>query len=290
MEVLLPYALTTLSRVKDRLFDPSQTINVNGTTTSGSPTVTSTVPQVGKVVRNGQPITGPGIPANTTVLSTTTTTLTLSQNATASASGVDLTVIDQPVAYDTVLTRMINNVTEFISGQCNGKRFVQGTYTNETYSPSGAGQQYLMLRQTPVFSMSSFQYRAGTPTNPAWTNFIGDQYELVDPITDPISGLVYYPKSIVRVYGVMPHIYENSIRATYVAGWPVDWPNAGNGTTHLLPSDLTDLCENLVVRRFKRRHLAGQSSQALEGATHSWRNDLDADDLDTIGKYQDTFW
>jgi hypothetical protein len=283
-EVVSPIALSTLQRVKDLLFDPSLTIQVTGNTTINSTSVASTVLQTGKVVRIGQTITGPGIPAGTTIAATSTNTLTLSQAATATASGVVLTITDQPVNFDTVLTRMINSVSDYISNECGRFSFVRQTYTNDTYSIDNPRQSFLQLRNTPVFS--SLQWRAGTPTNPNWTDFIADQYELVDPRTDPISGLTWYPSGMVRVYGVVPRIYSNMIRATYVAGYPVDWANAGNRTTHLLPADLTSLCENLVVRKFKRRQLGGMSAQGLEGATHSWRNELDADDLDVLGQYR----
>ena len=39
--------------------------------------------------------------------------------------------------------------------------------------------------------------------------------------TDPVSGLTWYPSGMVRVYGVLPRIYSNMIRASYVAGYPV---------------------------------------------------------------------
>jgi len=285
-EQISPLALTTLARVKDILFDPSQVIQVTGNTTNTSTTVASTVLQTGKVVRIGQTITGPGIPAGTTVAATTTNTLTLSQAATATASGVVLTVVDQPVNYDTLLTRLINSVSDYVSNECGRYSFVQQTYTNDTYSIDTPRQIFLILRNTPVFSITSLQWRAGTPTNPNWTAFIADQYELVDPRTDPISGLTWYPSGEVRVYGVLPRIYSNMIRATYVAGYPVNWANAGDRNTHLLPADVTYLCENLVARRFKRRQLAGMSAQALEGATHSWRNVLDQEDLDVLGQYR----
>jgi hypothetical protein len=285
-EQLSPYALTTLQRVKDLLFDPQLTISVTGNTTSGSATVSSTVMQNSKVIRVGQTITGPGIPNGTTVLSTTTNTLTLSQNATATASAVILSVIDQPVAYDNVLMRMINYATNYINNECGRISFVQQTYVHDTYSIGTPRQTFLSLRNTPVFSVSSFQWRAGTPTNPNWTDFIPDQWELVDPQTDPPSGIVWYPSGTIRVYGVLPRIYNNMIRVTYVAGYPVNWANAEDRNTHWLPGDITSVCENIVVRRFKRRTLAGQSSQALEGATHSWRNDLDAEDKAVLGQYR----
>jgi hypothetical protein len=257
--------------------------------------------------------------------------------------------------FDSVLTRMLNSVTDFIERECgksgmemypNDGHFLQKTYTNEVYSVHGAKQIYLPLRNSPVtylictgnltqgsavvatvtpsvgivaemplfniqglfpqgttvasvsgssvtmsqpasvtlsgaqFEISGligFQWRAGTPSNPNWTAFIQDQFELVE---QGHSG-------IVRVYGVMPRIYNNMLRTTYVAGFPYDWQNAGNNIgTHQVPSDLTDTCENVVTRIFKRRQLAGQASENLQGATLSWRNDFDAQDKAVINHYK----
>jgi hypothetical protein len=149
--------------------------------------------------------------------------------------------------FDFVLNRMINATSAYIERQCaksgpekypNDGHFVKKTYTNEIYSIFGNRQQFLVLRNAPVSVLTSFQWRAGQPSTPFWTDFTIDQYELVE---DGTSG-------IVRVYGAMPRVYSNMVRATYTAGFPVDWQNAGNGTTHLLPDDLTNTCENIVVR------------------------------------------
>jgi len=166
------------------------------------------------------------------------------------------------------------------------RRLVQQTYTNDTYSIDNPRQSFLLLRNTPVFSLTSLQWRAGTPTNPNWTDFIADQFELVDPRTDPISGTTWYPSGEVRVYGVLPRIYNNMIRATYVGGYPVNWANPEDHNTHWLPGDLTNVCENLVVRRFKRRQLAGMSSERIGDASTSYRNTLDQEDLDVLGQYR----
>src|SRR5205085_1934651 len=162
--------------------------------------------------------TGTGIPTGTTIAAIISASqITLSQAATQTNTAQTLSVIDQPTAYDNVLARLINWATNYINNECgrpNG--FVQQTYINDTYSIDTPRQTYLMLRNTPVFWITNFQYRAGTPSNPSWTSFIADQYELVDPRTDPISGTVWYPSGEIRVYGVLPRIYNNMIRVSYV--------------------------------------------------------------------------
>lgn len=126
-----------------------------------------------------------------------------------------------------------------------------------------------------ISGLISFEWRAGTPSSPNWTAFIADQFELVE------QGAA----GIIRVYGTMPQIYSNMLRATYVAGFPVDWSNAGNGTTHRLPADLSRLCENLVIRFFKRRSVPGKTGETIEGATINWDSQMDALDRETIKSY-----
>lgn len=126
-----------------------------------------------------------------------------------------------------------------------------------------------------ISGLINFQWRAGTPSSPAWTPFIIDQFELDQ---QGYSG-------IIRAYDVMPVILNNMIRATYVAGFPVDWTNAGDGITHQLPADLTNTAENVAVRIYRRLPLSGQASEAIAGATTSWRDDLDKMDKDTIARY-----
>lgn len=162
---------------------------------------------------------------------------------------------------------------------------IQGLFPSGTTVLSVSGTSVTMSQpaqvsqNNAVFEISgliSFQWRAGTPDNPSWTSFFAPQYELE---SQGYSG-------IVRVYGPMPRIYSNMLRATYVAGFPLDWQNAGNGSTHQLPADLTNLCEDLVERIFKRRGLAGKSSESMQGATTAWRNELDAIDLRVIENYR----
>ena len=84
----------------------------------------------------------------------------------------------------------------------------------------------------------------------------------------------------------LPQLMSNMIRVSYVAGYPVNWANPEDHNTHWLPGDLTNVCENLVVRRFTRRSNGGKSSISIEGATTSFRNELDAEDLDVLGQYR----
>lgn len=343
---LLPYALTTLQRVKDRIFDTSAgaQLNTTGTIVSGSPSISSLASVAGVIV--GQAIFGAGIPFGAYITAINGTTLTISQNATANTSSLPITIYLQPVAFDNVLIRMVNSCTDWFEKECGNRRFAQTLFTNEVYSAIGPRQKYLISKQAPIITivtsgnmiansavitgitstagmkagmpivncanlpvgyistilsvdstsqitvsfpasntqngvffqvngLVSFDWRAGTPNAPSWTPFVPDQFELVQ---DGKAG-------IVRLYGIMPRLYDNMARITYWAGFPVNWATAGDNNLHQIPSDVSDCVENLVVRRFKRRQLAGKLSEALEGATTSWNKEIDSDDQDVINHY-----
>ncbi len=127
-----------------------------------------------------------------------------------------------------------------------------------------------------IVGLTKLEYRAGVPSTPNWTPFIPAQFELID---NGKAGLV-------RVYGIMPRIYNNIIRATFVAGYLINFANAGDPTQHTLPADLTRTCENIVVRWYKRREQAGKTSEAFQGTTITFNKDIDAEDQTVIGKYQ----
>jgi hypothetical protein len=280
-EKVAPYALTTLQRVKDRLDisiddnDAVLTRMINGATDfierECGKTGLETYPNDGHFVQK---------------------TYT---NEVYSASGkkqIHLVLRNTPVTYLIVtgnLTQGSPNVTVApYTGIVAGMPLysIQGLFPQGTYVASVGANGALTMSQPAsvtlsgaVFEISgliSFQWRSGTPSNPNWTPFLVDQFELLN---QGRSG-------IIRVYGAIPGLYNNMLRATYVAGYPVDWQNAGNGSTHQLPSDLTNLCENIVVRIYKRRALDGKASEAIQGATTSWKDQLDAFDRNVIANYR----
>lgn len=177
--------------------------------------------------------------------------------------------------FDTLFLRLINAVTDFTEGECGGKRFLKTTYTNEVYSVHARKQEYVLLRQAPVSVLTSAQYRAGTPSTPNWTNFIVDEYELLE---DGKSGLV-------RIYGGVPY-GTNAVRFTYDAGYLINFANAGDNSTHTLPADLTDLAERLITKLFKKRESEGKAVESFEGGSVTWRELLDESDQAIIARYR----
>ncbi len=261
-EVVTSYALTTLARVKNRL---SISITDNDTVlTEMINAATDFIErECGKSGLERFPNDGHFVQKK--YVNEVYTVGGLRQNK--------LVLRNSPVAYLIVtgdLTQgsaAVNNVTPS-TGIVIGMPLynIQGLFPQGTTVASVSGSTVTMSQPASVtqtaatFEISgliSFQWRAGTPSNPNWTAFITDQFELEQQGS---SG-------IIRVYGTMPRLYSNMLRATYVAGYPVSFGNAGNTALHQLPADLTNTCENLIVRVFKQRQLAGQASENIQGAT-----------------------
>lgn len=176
--------------------------------------------------------------------------------------------------FDALLDRLISATTDFIEGECGGRRFKKTTYTSEIYSVHARKQEYILLKQAPVSVLTSAQYRAGTPSTPNWTNFIADEFELLE---DGKSGLV-------RIYGGAPY-GVNAVRFTYDAGYLIDFASEVP-PNHTLPQDLTDLCERLVIKLFKKRESEGKQSEGFEGGSVTWKELLDESDQAIIARYR----
>lgn len=174
---------------------------------------------------------------------------------------------------DALLTELISAATDFIQGECN-RFFKETVYANEIYSVYGADPKHVFLKQAPVSALTSAQYRAGLPSTPNWTNFIADDYELLE---DGKSG-------IIRVYSLPRG--ANVARFTYTAGYKIDFASIGNSALHTLPVDLSDLCERLAVKLFKRRESEGKQSEAFEGGNVTWQGLLNEEDKLTINRYK----
>jgi hypothetical protein len=292
-EKVLPYALTTVARVRDRLqitnndSDAVLTRIINSVTDNiermcGLPGIeaypndvhfvqklyvneiyTISGKRQEKVLLRGSPVLNATVTATTTANSATINSPAL-LNLLPQSLMTQVANLIAPANY--VYGLLIQGagipiLTYIVSGDGAGNFTLSNAVT-------GSGTNVVI----EVSGLLSYQWRSGTPSNPTWTPFIQDQSEIIE------QGRA----GIIRTYGQLPFIYSNMLRATYIAGFPVDWQNAGNGATHRLPADLTNTCENIVVRTFKRLKLAGQASESIQGATLAWRNDYDAEDKQVI--------
>ena len=182
---------------------------------------------------------------------------------------------------DAVFTSMIYAVTDYIERACGGVRFKRSTFTQELYNGSMLGDfnprlPYLILNNGPLISISSFQYRTGSRSNPTWVDFGADDYE---PMLD--SAMIY-------VSGGLPRGLQN-IRITYIAGYLIDFTDEYNDAVHTLPHDISDLCERLVTKLIKRRESEGRSQESFNNSSINWGAYLEKHDEAILANYRRQF-
>ena len=175
--------------------------------------------------------------------------------------------------FDTLFERLVNASTDFIESYYT-RRFKETSYENELYLVECEGSKMVTLKHAPVSALTNFQYRAGVPTNPAWTNFLPVEYEIVG---DGSSGLI-------RVYGGVPR-GTNNIRASYTAGYKIDFDHETDATKHSLPFDLSNLCERLVIKEFKKRESIGKLRESAGEAMAIWFEKVEPEDQITLDRY-----
>lgn len=118
---------------------------------------------------------------------------------------------------DNLIIRKINQATQMIESFCNlpyNHHFVETTYTNEEYD--GQGTNGLVLKGSPVTTLSSFQYRATTTNEDSWSDVESELYFL-----DEGSGIIELLFNQSKGW--------NRYRVTYTAGYsdiPVDLAEA----------------------------------------------------------------
>lgn len=169
-------------------------------------------------------------------------------------------------AQDTLLTMLINQATGFLEG-ATGRRFASTTYTDEKYN---GGKSKLFLRQYPVSTLSSLQYRQGTISAPTWVSFPADDYMLygdegyIQFLFGTVQGLSSPTANGVAYQGTQ------NINVTYTAGYLIDWAHEDDPTKHNLPPDLEAVTLSIVGRMLNTRKASGISSESVEGASISY--------------------
>lgn len=110
--------------------------------------------------------------------------------------------------HDDVVDRFILAATDRIERMCN-RRFMQATYTNELYDGSdfyGSSRAMLVLKNAPIASVSSIQYRVSHGSSATWETFDTDLYDI-----DMGVGIIHF-------WTPLPRGVQN-IRVSYTAGY-----------------------------------------------------------------------
>lgn len=171
-------------------------------------------------------------------------------------------------SWDALLAELINGATDYMEAECGGRRFKSTAYTQEVYSKE-RDQKIVYLKNYPITAISAAQYRPGTPSSPSWTDFLTDDYETVE---DGKRGAVAVYSSVNG---------NNCIRFSYTAGYVIDFSTVANH----LPYELSDLCERLTVKAFKKRESEGKTSEAFQEVSMSWASEMSADDRRILERY-----
>jgi hypothetical protein len=267
-ETLLPYALTTLQRVKDLM----------GITNTASDTILNReINAVTEFINQS---------CNRKFLMTKYISEVRSQFG---KNQRYVTLKNAPVFYMTDIVSVIGGGNTFTINNANGLQngmpifgdniLPNTTITNVSGTTITISTNFIATSTTNhiiITGLLNLMYRAGTPDNPQWQLFTTAQYELVN---DAASGMV-------RVLGAVSSIYNNTIKADYYAGYLINFANAGDNLTHTLPSEISRLCENVVIRWYKRREQAGKTQQSLENSTISYDRLMDSQDIDIINRYR----
>lgn len=152
---------------------------------------------------------------------------------------------------DAQIESLIGYITDFIEGSCGGRRFKRTTYSNEQYDTDDCKRD-LFLKQMPVSSVTSVEYRTGTVTNSSWITYNADNY-----IPYLAEGYIHFFASLGKT-----HL---GLRVTYVAGYLIDFANETNASLHTLPQDISGLATDLVCLMIQKKGTEGIQSQTTEG-------------------------
>ncbi len=214
--------------------------------------------------------------------------VTLLNNTTQKA----LTTLDRAKAFleisgdkkDGVLTLLINQITGSIE-QFLKRRLLSQTYTDEKYD--GSGSPVLVLRQFPVTAFTNLKI-----------NNAVDSSESLATINS--SAYFWYEDGRVVLTNTVPTFaYErlasfiqapNKFRATYVAGYLIDFDNENDPTKHTLPAELEYACLKFVSAVFNSRKNEGLESIKVGDIAMKFRdtamNDQQVSDI--LNKYATT--
>jgi uncharacterized phiE125 gp8 family phage protein len=156
--------------------------------------------------------------------------------------------------HDTLLDELIKNATASIERYCN-RNFTEATYT-EYFDTEPVAK--LFLRNFPVSSLTSVQYRNGTWGAITWENLNINDYLLNE-------------NGKVSLAFVLPQA-EKYIKIVYVGGYKIDFANETNPALHNLPADLTQIATEIVAQTFNQRTSVGISNETTEGQSITYKD------------------
>lgn len=182
---------------------------------------------------------------------------------------------------DGLISMLANMATGFIETYTK-RRFLRQTYTNEEYD--GTGTNVLVLRQFPVVTLSSLQVNTSGDSSASWqsidtVNYFGYEDGRV-ALNSPVAGFL---DADAGCFIEAPNKY----RATYTAGYLIDFDNENDPTRHTLPQEIEYACLKLISSAMNSRKGEGLSSAKVGDLAMTFRKGVIADEeiKEILGKY-----
>lgn len=157
--------------------------------------------------------------------------------------------------YDTLIDELIKNATASVEKFCN-RNFTEDSYT-EYFDTDPVAK--LFLRNFPVASLTSVQYRSGTWGAITWENLNVNDY-LLNELTGKVSLAFVLPSA------------EKYIKIVYTGGYKIDFDNETDPLQHNLPADLTQIVTELVAQTYNLRTSVGISNESTEGQSITYKD------------------
>lgn len=170
--------------------------------------------------------------------------------------------------FDDLLDALIREVTAFFETYC-ARRFIATDYVKIYDSDN----KFLFLGDYPINTFTKVEYSNGQLPTPTWTEYSNTSY------------YIYMPEGYLRFLADLGKRLQY-LRATYNAGYLIDFDNETNETKHTLPFDITRVANQLVSRIYEKRLSAGKTSESIEGQSVSWSNAMTQEEKTVLDKYQ----
>jgi len=140
---------------------------------------------------------------------------------------------------DSLLTNIINRVTDIIESYCNGRRFASTVYADEEYD--GTGTMRVNARHFPITAVTAYEGNDGRAGNADWNSLQSDSVRYIDDGQGP--GQFYYSPGFV--------VGTRNYRFSYTAGYAT------------IPYDLEEACIQLCTWIYTDRKNKGMKAETL---------------------------
>lgn len=179
--------------------------------------------------------------------------------------------------FDGLFNALISAVTARIE-KMTCRRFKQTAYSQELYDGSdiyGTTLKVLVANNGPMTALPILEYKAGSNTDPTWYTYSENDYD------------VNLDLAAIYMNGTLPPGKRN-VRLTYTAGYVIDFTSSYDvGVTHTLPFEITEVCEEVVIRLFKKRDSEGRSNESFQESSITWDKDVfTPENIATIRNYR----